>query len=82
MIILFQNYLEAKKLAVRDVLEACIAKMVEGSYSCPGQLISHLSFRPLAHSSAGLKTWAPWRVCFLTIYFAWMQLFWFLYMDM
>ena len=45
---LFQNYLDAKKLAVRDVLKTCITKMMDGTYTCPGQRVAHLQFWPQA----------------------------------
>nr|KAG5705563.1 hypothetical protein BaRGS_034761 [Batillaria attramentaria] len=32
---ILKNYLESKGLAVQDVLEACLAKMQEGKYTCP-----------------------------------------------
>ena len=41
---MFQNYLDAKKLAIRDVLETCITKMMDGTYTCPGQRVAHLHF--------------------------------------
>ncbi|KAK7495546.1 hypothetical protein BaRGS_00013244 [Batillaria attramentaria] len=34
---ILKNYLESKGLAVQDVLEACLAKMQEGKYTCPDQ---------------------------------------------
>ncbi|KAK7102542.1 E3 ubiquitin-protein ligase CHFR-like [Littorina saxatilis] len=34
---IFTRYLDSKEIAVKDVLDTCLAKMAEGAYSCPDQ---------------------------------------------
>lgn len=55
-----QDYLEAKTLAVQDVLDVCLEKMQQGTYTCPGeisQVFTHLSdFVSCYHNAQKRKT--------------------------
>ncbi|XP_076469271.1 E3 ubiquitin-protein ligase CHFR-like [Babylonia areolata] len=52
---IFVNYLQAKKLAVRDVLAACIAKLEQGQYSCPDQARYNMTGKTPVCFACGLR---------------------------
>lgn len=63
---IFKNYLEAKGLSVRDVLAVCLAKMVNGEYTCvdKGRITSQNGINTPICFDCGLKNFQDLAYCY------------------